>query len=73
MSEQPPRGPKDGPLEVSWVKEPGDTQAIAIAVVHDGLPQALWLSEYNAWRLFGMLSVILNIDLPKKLRKSIKF
>jgi hypothetical protein len=35
--------------------------------------QSITLSRYNAWRIFGMLAVILGIPLPSKLGKLIKF
>lgn len=67
MNKQPERKPWDGPVAVNRV---GDY--IDISATESGTQSTLRTSEYNAWRLFGMLAVILGIELPKNIVKAIK-
>jgi hypothetical protein len=69
MSEiqQPPREPCDGQVSVNRHKD-----ELCISVTHNGQDQGLVMSEYNAWRVFGMLAMLLGVSLPKKIAKAIK-
>ena len=67
----------DGPVSVA---RDGDDRVIITVTPgvmdHGDLgssTQSITLSRYNAWRIFGMLAVILGIPLPSKLGKLIKF
>lgn len=64
---QPTRKDGDGRIEVQRV---GDY--IDIRCTTDNREDSMSMGEYNAWRLFGMLSTILGIQLPKQLAKNIK-
>lgn len=62
---QPERSASDGPVSVT---RPAANK-IAICATTDGQGGELVMSEYNAWRVFAMLAVILGIPLPAKARK----
>lgn len=64
---QPERKPWDGPIKVQRI---GDY--ISISVEQNSEAQGMKISEYNAWRVFGMLAVILGVPLPKYIAKAIK-
>lgn len=65
--EQPERSDDDGPVEIQRV-----TEGLVISCTQEGETTRLHVSEYNAWRVFGMLALMLGVELPKKLAKSIK-
>lgn len=64
----PLRQPSDGPIAVN---RPGPEQ-IAIDVTNAGETARIVMSEFNAWRLFGMLALMLEIPLPSTIGKAIK-
>lgn len=64
---EPQRGPKDGPVSVTRRDD-----GIGISVTHDGQEHDLLLTEWNARRLLGMLSVILELPLQRAAAKRIK-
>lgn len=68
MSTQPPREPGDGSVAVDRLPD----GKLTICVETDGERQYITMGEYNAWRVFAMLSLMLDIDLPKKITKGIK-
>lgn len=63
--EQPERLIGDGPVAVHRVNNDH------IALEADGC--RLECSDYNAWRLFGLLSQILNIPLSARVARAIHF
>jgi len=63
---QPERLPEDGGIRI--VRMPDGKLTIA----EDGNHTAVILSEFNAWRVFGMLSIMLGIPLSKKVSVAIK-
>lgn len=65
---QPDRLPGDGSVTVS---RDGEFHFI-VKVVTDCKEQSIRVSHANAWRVFGSLAVMLGIELPKKLAKSIR-
>lgn len=65
----PERGPKDGPVSVQRIE---DRIAVSAITIDDEDHNFMEMSEYNAWRLFGMLAIILGIELPKKIGKEIR-
>jgi hypothetical protein len=65
---QPLRGPGDGPVDVC--RAPKDH--IAISVTTNGEQQGIVMSEYNAWRVFGLLALLLGVRLSDKVSKAIK-
>jgi hypothetical protein len=67
---QAPRTEKDGQISVS--RMPNERDTLVISVTHDGVQQALTLSEHNASRIFGLLSMMLEIPLSKAVGKAIK-
>lgn len=67
MNKQPERELSDGPVSVDRVD-----QFIVLSARQDKKYEGMKVSEYNAWRLFGMLAVILGIELPKNIAKTIK-
>ena len=64
----PKRRPTDGPVSVS---RPTDG-VIQISCTNAGDISAVAMSEYNAWRAFGMLALMLEIPLPPSIGKAIK-
>jgi len=69
----PERGPKDGPVEVRRLSD--DRISISSVTNLEGdMKDHHWmeLSEYNAWRIFAMLALILGVQLPAKIGKEIK-
>lgn len=67
---QPPRGPEDGPVNISRVGV-GDGHLV-IEATQGGEATSVRMSEYNAWRVFGSLALMLGISLPAKIGKEIK-
>lgn len=66
---QPARTPRDGAVGVK--RDDGD--GVYIEVVTDGVTQNMHVTGFNAWRLLGMLALLLGgADLGKKLGKGIK-
>jgi hypothetical protein len=66
----PERKPSDGKVSVERCSVPGGY--IVVNVVTDGDNYELVMSEHNAWRVFGMLSLILGIPQTKAVGKAIK-
>jgi hypothetical protein len=65
----PERKPSDGPMSVN---RPSDGE-IAISVTTNGEMSGITMSEFNAWRVFGSLAIMLGIPLSKEAGKAIKF
>jgi len=63
---QPERLPEDGTVRIERTGNGG------LMICEDGTHTAVILSEFNAWRVFGMLSLMLGIPLPAKVSKAIK-
>jgi hypothetical protein len=63
----PQRGPTDGAFSVRRV---GDD--IHIAVTQGDSTTEVEMSEYNAWRVFGCLALMLHIPLPKRVASAIR-
>lgn len=68
MADEIERNHLDGPVTVNRV----NNKLIGIQVKHDGVTQDMVMSEWNARRVLGMLSVILELPLSPKAQKSIK-
>lgn len=64
----PERSPADGPMSVTR-----EGEKIRISAETDGKTESALMTEYNAWRAFGALSVLLGLPLPKAVGKAIKF
>lgn len=62
----PERQPGDGDVKIR--RHPG---AIEVEVTTCHKTESIMMSEYNAWRLFGMLSCMLDLPLPKAVGKAI--
>ncbi len=83
MNKMPERSPKDGPVSVNRLGDDRiciSAETLNLNPVEDPInnywresPHYLEMSEYNAWRIFGMLAIILGIELPKKVGKEIKY
>lgn len=72
MSDQlkmPERQPDDGPISVI---RPTDG-VVSISVETGSRLSAVTMSEYNAWRVLGALSVVLGVPLSKAASKVVKF
>lgn len=67
--EMPPRQPDDRSVVVR--REPDERITIGAETV-DGRRESFTVSPYNAWRIFGCLSLMLEIPLPKTTGKAIK-
>src|SRR5262245_29859007 len=63
----PERAPFDGPLSVRRI---GDS--IIVEATQGALTARVEMSEYNAWRVFGCLALLLEIPLPPSVSKAIK-
>ena len=68
MSAQPARAAEDGPASVTRIED----GRLAISVTTGGLEYTVVCGEFNAWRIFAMLALLLGISLPGKLMKGIK-
>lgn len=66
--EQAPRRPEDGSVSILRAH---DQELLLVKVTHDGQEQTIVMSEYNAARVFGMLALMLGIELPTKLGMAI--
>lgn len=64
----PERAPSDGPIGVNRPAE----GMIGITASTNGETQGIQMSEYNAWRVFGCLAMMLGIPLSKNVGKAIK-
>jgi hypothetical protein len=64
---QPQRSEHDGQVEVRR-----EGAIIILSATQHEHPHFLPVSEFNAWRLFVALAVVLGAQLPKKLLKSIR-
>jgi hypothetical protein len=64
----PERQTDDGAVALRRVGE-----KIAVHVTDGGVDQELVMGEHNAWRIFGMLAVMLQIPLSPKVGKAIVF
>jgi len=69
MFKQALREPDDGKVEVRRVTDAQGRERLLIVCGE----QAIECSPYNASRIFGMLSIFLEITLPKAVSKAIKF
>lgn len=69
--EMPARGVSDGPVSIRRISI-GPVERVILEATQSGKEQAMELSEYNAWRMFGMLSLMLGIPLPAHVGKAIK-
>lgn len=67
---QPERLPLEGAVSVT--REGLDRENIRITVQHGLDRQTMLMGGYNAWRVFGMLGMMLGIGLPVKILKRIK-
>lgn len=65
----PERLPEDGAVGITRI----DENHLSIDVTTNGEPGSLTMSRFNAARVFGFLAVFLEIPLPAKLGKAIKF
>jgi hypothetical protein len=63
---QPARSDDDG--EISIKRESG---YLIVAATQGGVETHLKVSDYNAWRLFGSLTLFLGVRLPASLAKRI--
>lgn len=68
IPKMPARLPSDGAVAVTRV----DDHHLTASVTTNGTTETVIMSEFNAWRVFGMLSVMLGIPLPVALGKAIK-
>lgn len=64
---QPPRAETDGAVRVWW-----DGDDLCVSCETDGKGQMVKMGEFNAWRIFGMMAVLLKVTLSKKVSKGIK-
>jgi len=69
LPQQPTREPEDGAVSVRRETIDGRERILLSCGEHQ---EGLELSPYNAWRIFGMLSIILELPLSKQVGKAIK-
>lgn len=67
VGKQPERGPNDGPVNVERLPD----GRIAMSATASGEESGMVASEYNAWRLYAALGLILGIK-PSKQAEGIK-
>jgi hypothetical protein len=67
MATQPAREPHDGQVSVTR-----EGECLRVTVTHNGESASVLMGEFNAWRIFGMLAMMLEISLPTALLKKIK-
>lgn len=61
--QMPERTADDGPLSIR-------REGTLIFIEHEG--EAIAFGEYNAWRLFGMLALMLGIPVGARILRAIK-
>ena len=66
------RSERDGAVSVQRAGLDPDDQSICICVVDSGIENVVVMSEYNARRVLGMLSVLLDLPLTKTAAREIK-
>ena len=72
MMKQPERDcPHDGPVETRRTIY-AQREGLMIGVTQDGVYSVLYVSYFNAFRLFTQLALVLDIPLTKKVRKTIR-
>lgn len=64
--QQPARQSFDGPCVVRRIGE-----VIIVESTQNGMTTRVEMSEYNAWRVFGCLALMLEIPLPERISKAI--
>jgi hypothetical protein len=69
---QPPRQPTDGPVAVRWADRSADDGVIEVDVTTGGKMERITMSMFNAYRVFGMMALMLEVPLPKAVGKGIK-
>jgi hypothetical protein len=67
----PEREPSDGAVRIGRTL-PSGSRMVFIEATHGGETECLRISEYNAWRILGMLSLVLEIPLTKEAQRAIK-
>ena len=65
----PEREPDDGAVNLIWMDFAGGKRKLFIEITGVG---GFAVSPYNAWRLFGMMSVMLGLPLSRIVNKAIK-
>jgi hypothetical protein len=68
-TKMPARSERDGQIAL---ERTGD-ELLLLSCTQDGEAMAVRMSEYNAWRAFGLLALMLKIKLPDSLAEEIKF
>jgi len=67
----------DGPVTVTKPYRDAagfpSTHTVVIEIETDGQVDRITTSDYNAWRLFGALSIALGLPLPPAVSKAIVF
>lgn len=71
MAKMPKRTERDGPIAITRVGS-GESELLELSCTQDGEMSAVRMSEYNAWRAFGLLAFFLKIRLPDEIADKIK-
>lgn len=66
---QPERKETDGPMSVRWLDD--DRRVLEISVTNGDKVEAITMSAYNAWRVFGCMAFMLELPLRKDVEASI--
>ena len=69
MFKQAERRETDGQVEIT---RSDDGYGLVVSVTNAGVKSDLYMSEFNASRVFGMLAMLLEIPLSKSVGKAIK-
>jgi hypothetical protein len=64
----PARAESDGRIECNR-----EGEHLLLSCTQDGATTSVRMSDYNAWRAFGLLAIMLKIPLPDAVSKEIKF
>lgn len=73
LPKQPPRQEGDGVVRVERIEVAGrEVDDILICAENTSREGSVRMSEYNAWRVFGMLALMLSIPLPPRVGKAIQ-
>lgn len=70
MFKQAKRQPGDGTAGVERAND--GREGFFVAVTNGGVDERIYMSEFNASRIFAMLALMLEIPLPKTVAKEIK-
>lgn len=72
MPKMPKKTASDGPVFMNRINHPDQPKLIKITVTQAQEQSTIIMSEHNAWRVFALLALTLQIPLPKEIAEKIE-